>query len=401
YAARVTTLAAPAGRAPGARRVLLLIDGSRSMKLVGEPAVAAVVRAIGAALPAKAEIEGVIFDRTPARILGEWRPADAATLRSIDEAVRTHPSANGSDAAGALTLAHNLIADTRGEAMIIVISDGVFGGVPDDALVKALASSELAADVYTRLTEQNQRLREDLLLANAKLNRMAAVAEQNTRLKELLDTQHSLDLNVQLARVIGVDLGAYRYRLTLNVGARDGVRPGQPVIDAHGVLGQVREVLPTTATVMLVTDPTHALPVVIERSGLRTVAYGSRDGGALTLPNIPLAADVKAGDHLLTSGLGGRFPPGFPVGEISAVAPAASGMFQEARATPAADIDRSDDVLLLHDLAEPQGPPAPVTPVGPAADLSPTGDAPAAATSARPPRAAPVSAPPAPAGNTP
>jgi hypothetical protein len=148
-AARVTTLAAPPGRAPGARRVLLLIDGSRSMKLVGEPAVAAVVRAIGAALPAKAEIEGVIFDRTPARILGEWRPADAATLGRIEEAVRTHAAANGSDAAGALTLAHNLIADARGEAMIVVISDGVFGGVPDDALVKALAASELAADVYT------------------------------------------------------------------------------------------------------------------------------------------------------------------------------------------------------------------------------------------------------------
>jgi hypothetical protein len=149
YAARVTTLAAPAGRAPGARRVLLLIDGSRSMKLVGEPAVAAVVRAIGAALPAKAEIEGVIFDRTPARILGEWRPADAASLGRIEEAVRMHASANGSDAAGALTLAHNLIADTRGEAMIIVITDGVFGGVPDDALVNGLAASELAADVHT------------------------------------------------------------------------------------------------------------------------------------------------------------------------------------------------------------------------------------------------------------
>jgi hypothetical protein len=149
YTARVTTLAAPTVRALGARRVLLLIDGSRSMKLVGEPAVAAVVRAIGAALPAKAEIEGVIFDRTPARILGEWRPADAATLGRIEEAVRTHPSGNGSDAAAALGLAHNLIADTRGEAMIIVITDGVFGGVPDDSLVKALASSELAVDVHT------------------------------------------------------------------------------------------------------------------------------------------------------------------------------------------------------------------------------------------------------------
>jgi rod shape-determining protein MreC len=249
-----------------------------------------------------------------------------------------------------------------------------------------------------RLTEQNQRLREDLLLANAKLNRMGAVAAQNQRLKELLDTQHSLELNVQLARVIGVDMGAYRYQLTLNMGARDGVKLGQPVIDAHGVMGQVKEVLPTTSVVMLVTDPSHAIPVVIARSGLRTVAYGSRDGDQLTLPNIPLAADVRVGDHLLTSGLGGRFPPGFPVGDIRAVAPASTGMFLVAQATPAADIDRSEDVLLLHDQAEPDGPPAAVTPVGPPGDLAPpVGEAAAASSNqvgapARKPSAAPAAA---------
>lgn len=234
-----------------------------------------------------------------------------------------------------------------------------------------------------RLTEQNQRLREDLLLANAKLNRMASVAEQNQRLRQLLDTQHSLELNVQLARVIGVDLGAYSYRMTLNLGARDGVTPGQPVIDAHGVIGQVKDVLPTTSVVMLVTDPAHAIPVVIERSGLRTVAFGSRDGDQLTLPNIPLAADVRPGDHLLTSGLGGRFPPGFPVGDVTSVAPSATGMFQTAQAKPAADINRSEDVLLLHDQAEPDGPPAPVKPMGPPADLAPApGAAPAGAPAA-------------------
>jgi rod shape-determining protein MreC len=227
------------------------------------------------------------------------------------------------------------------------------------------------------LTEQNQRLREDLLLANARLNRMASVAEQNQRLKELLDTRRSLDLNVQLARVVGVDLGAWQQRLVLNLGARDGVKPGQPVIDAHGVMGQVVEVLPTTSVVMLVTDPAHAIPVVVERSGLRTVAYGARDGSGLVLPNIPLSADVRPGDKLLTSGLGGRFPPGFPVGKVLAVAPAASGMFRVAQVQPAADLDRSDDVLLLHDQAEPDGPPAPVVPMGPPADLAPPAAAPA------------------------
>jgi rod shape-determining protein MreC len=221
------------------------------------------------------------------------------------------------------------------------------------------------------LTEQNQRLREDLLLANAKLNRMAAVAQQNQRLKELLDTQHSLELHVQLARVIGVDLGAYRYRMMINLGSRDGVKVGQPVIDAHGVMGQVVDVLPTSASVMLVTDPDHAIPVMVERTGLRTVAYGSRNGEQLTLPTVPMAADVRVGDKLLTSGLGGRFPQGFPVGEIRSVNPAPTGMFLEAHALPSADLDRSDEVLLLHDLAEPAGPPPPPTPAGPPADQAP------------------------------
>jgi len=221
------------------------------------------------------------------------------------------------------------------------------------------------------LTEQNQRLREDLLLANAKLNRMAAVAQQNERLKELLDTQHSLELHVQMARVVGMDLGAYRHRIMINLGARDGIKSGQPVIDAHGVMGQIIDVLPTSSAVMLVTDPDHALPVVVERTGLRTIAYGSRNGEQLALPTIPMAADVRVGDKLLTSGLGGRFPEGFPVGEITSVAPAASGMFLEAKANPSADIDRSDEVLVLHDLAEPVGPPPPPSPAGPPSDEAP------------------------------
>ena len=245
--------------------------------------------------------------------------------------------------------------------------------------VEGMRTLSVAFADRQRLTEQNQRLREDLLLANAKLNRMATVAEQNQRLKELLDTQHSLELNVQLARVVGVDLGAYRHRLLLNVGARDGVKPGQPVIDAHGVMGQIVETLPTTSVVMLVTDPNNALPVTIERTGLRTIAYGSREGDRLVLPTIPMAAEVKVGDRLLTSGLGGRFPPGFPVGEITQVAPAATGMFLEARAQPSADIDRSEDVLLLHEQAEPAGPPEPVPPMGPPADLAPAGARSAAA----------------------
>ncbi|WP_250633977.1 rod shape-determining protein MreC [Pinirhizobacter soli] len=235
------------------------------------------------------------------------------------------------------------------------------------------------------LTEANQRLRENLLLANAKLNRMASVAEQNERLKELLDTQHSLGITVQLARLIDVDLGAYRHRVTLNLGARDGVSVGQVVIDARGVMGQVIEVMPTTSTAMLITDPNHAVPVTIERTGLRTVAYGAQGGDALSLPNIPVSADVRVGDKLVTSGLGGRFPPGFPVGEITESGQTESGMFLAAKAKPAADVARSDDVLLLHDLAEPVGPPPAASVAGPPAALASPADAPAAPATTRTP----------------
>lgn len=222
------------------------------------------------------------------------------------------------------------------------------------------------------LSEENRRLREALLLAQARLNRLGAVADQNQRLRVLLDVRHSLGMNVQLARLLDIDIDPYRHRIVLDAGARESVKVGQVVIDAHGVMGQVIEVLPHTAVAMLITDPNHAVPVTVERTGLRTVAYGTGAIDRLKLPTIPLSAHVRAGDKLVTSGLGGRFPAGFPVGEIVQVAPDPAGMFAVAIARPTAALDRSGEVLLLHDLAEPVGPPEPVPPVGPPAQLAPT-----------------------------
>ncbi|GAP66200.1 rod shape-determining protein MreC [Mizugakiibacter sediminis] len=240
------------------------------------------------------------------------------------------------------------------------------------ALPAALVQDARLAFVERRdLTEENRRLREALLLAQARLNRLGAVADQNQRLRELLDVRHSLGMNVQLARLLDIDVDPYRHRIVLDAGAREGVKAGQVVIDAHGVMGQVVEVLPHTAVAMLITDPNHAIPVTVERTGLRTVAYGTGAIDRLKLPTIPLSAHVRVGDKLVTSGLGGRFPAGFPVGEIVQVAPDQAGMFAVAVARPAAALDRSGEVLLLHDLAEPAGPPEPVPPVGPPAQLAP------------------------------
>ncbi|HEX7112603.1 MAG TPA: rod shape-determining protein MreC, partial [Mizugakiibacter sp.] len=231
--------------------------------------------------------------------------------------------------------------------------------------------ARLAFTDRRNLTEENRRLREALLLAQARLNRLGAVADQNQRLRELLDVRHSLGMSVQLARLLDIDIDPYRHRIVIDAGARESVKVGQVVIDAHGVMGQVIEVLPHTAVAMLITDPNHAVPVTVERTGLRTVAYGTGAIDRLKLPTIPLSAHVRVGDKLVTSGLGGRFPAGFPVGEIVQVSPDPAGMFAVAIARPAAALDRSGEVLLLHDLAEPAGPPEPVPPVGPPAQLAP------------------------------
>lgn len=229
------------------------------------------------------------------------------------------------------------------------------------------------------LIDENRQLHEALLLAQARLNRMDAVTHQNQRLKQLLDTQQLLGLHAQLARLIDVQLGPTRDRVMLNVGADEGVRVGQVVIDGHGVMGQIVESLPHASIAMLVIDPDHAVPIVFSRTGIRGIAHGSGDLDQLTVPNLPLSADVKPGDQLVTSGLGGRFPAGFPVGTVTAVQRGPSGMFMEALAKPAAQLERSGEVLLLRDQPAPVGPPAPAPAAGPPASLAPVSTAPAPA----------------------
>ena len=217
--------------------------------------------------------------------------------------------------------------------------------------------------------EQNAELGRRLMLAEATLNRYAAVQEQNQRLKRLLDVQQSLGLGAQLARLVEVDPGPFHRRIVLNVGSADNVGVGQAVIDANGVMGEIVETLPHTSTVMLVTNPTQAIPVAIERTGLRTIARGGsgEEVDSLELPNIPISADVKVGDRIITSGLGGVYPAGFPVGEIRAIRNDASGLFAAGVATPSASLDRSGEVLVLHEIPDPMGPPELAPEYGPPA----------------------------------
>lgn len=212
----------------------------------------------------------------------------------------------------------------------------------------ARAGHDLVVDRAT-LADENARLRESLLLAEARLARLGAVADQNERLRGLLDARTRLGLKAQLGELIEVDLEPFRHRVLLDLGEGDGVAGGQAVMDARGVLGQVVEVLRDRSLVILITDPGHAIPVRVARTGLRAIAYGSGDPGALNLPHIPFSAGVRVGDELVTSGIGGGFPAGLPVGTIRSVEPDDSATFVRALASPAASLSRSGEVLVLHD----------------------------------------------------
>lgn len=203
------------------------------------------------------------------------------------------------------------------------------------------------AGTLSQLGAENRRLRNELLVNHARMARMTTLVADNARLRNLLAAAQRGSLDVQLAPILNVDLDPTRQRLVLDAGSRDGVRTGQSVIDAGGLLGQVIDVTPMHATVLLLTDPDHAVPVAIARNGVRLVAYGRGRSDTLALASIPLSSDVKIGDVVVTSGLGGRFPPGFPVGTITALRPDESRAFLVGDLKPAALLDRGRDVLLL------------------------------------------------------
>lgn len=240
------------------------------------------------------------------------------------------------------------------------------------------------AGTLSQLTAENRELRRQALLDRARMARMQTIAADNARLRELLAAAQREQLDAQLAPILDVDLDPTRQRLVLDAGRNAGVRLGQTVIDAGGLLGQVVQVTPAHANVLLVTDPDHAVPVAIARTGVRLVAYGTGRNDLLAIESVPLSTDIRVGDTLVTSGLGGRFPPGFAVGRVTALRPDHSRAFLVGDVKPAAHLDRGRDVLLLRSAPRREviGPVAP----GPAAPgTTVAGAAPAAGGAAVPP----------------
>lgn len=228
---------------------------------------------------------------------------------------------------------------------------------------------------HARLTSENRNLRNELLIANARLTRLRTAALDNAQLRALLGAAEGRGLDVQLAPILNIDLDPTRQRLVLDAGSSDGVHLGQPVIDAGGLMGQIIQTTPSHSTVLLLTDPDHAVPVVVSRNGVRLIVYGR--GGRLELSDVPMNTDVKVGDVILTSGLGGRFPAGFPVGTVTSLRHDDSHAFLIGELKPAAQLDRGRDVLLLksREWAAGSGPwdrpvQVPATPAGTSAEAA-------------------------------
>ena len=197
------------------------------------------------------------------------------------------------------------------------------------------------------LAAENRQLRESQLRLNARMLKFEAMEAENRRLRQLMTSASAIAEKVLIAEIIAVNQDPYRHQITLNKGAGDGVYQGQALVDSYGVMGQVIHVNPTTATALLITDPGHGIPVEVNRTGLQTIARGGGDGRALILPFLPGNADVQVGDLLVTSGLGGRFPAGYPVGEVFDVKRGTAVHFMQASAAPTARLYQGRQVLLV------------------------------------------------------
>ncbi len=197
------------------------------------------------------------------------------------------------------------------------------------------------------LRGENERLRQDLLNQRAALQRMQSLERENQRLRALFQGAQSQPYDYRFAELLQVDLDPFSHRIMIDRGSDDGVQAGQAVIDGAGVMGQVEDVHLHYATVRLISDPNHALPVQISRTGLRTVAFGLGETGRLSLPNVPLEADVREGDLIVTSGLGERFPGGYPVAQVTSIDREPGRTFARIEAAPLAALDRGLEVLLI------------------------------------------------------
>ena len=207
------------------------------------------------------------------------------------------------------------------------------------------------------LSNENDKLKEELLLIKTRLQQYEIIEAENHRLRSLLESSFRLKNKVLIAELVAVQLDSFRKKIVINKGENDGGYLGQPVLDATGIIGQITQINPFSSTVLLITDPNHALPVQINRNGLRAIAVGSGENNAILLQhlprplitdsNLPNNAHILEGDLVVTSGLGRRFPRNYPVGEIGAIIQEPGESSARVIIKPFAEFNQIREVLMV------------------------------------------------------
>lgn len=212
---------------------------------------------------------------------------------------------------------------------------------------QVIENIKIVFSTHDDLVKENLGLKSERLLLQSQLQRFVALERENAYLKSLLQSSRQVKGKTLIAEIMAVDSEPFVNQVIINKGKGDGVYTGQPVLDANGVMGQIIQVGPVTSRVLLVNDPHSGVAVQNTRSGLRAVALGDSYTGKLNLNFVPKTADVKIGDLFITSGLGGRFPEGYPVGKVVSVTQDPAKQFSTIILDPSAHLESSRQVLLI------------------------------------------------------
>ena len=197
------------------------------------------------------------------------------------------------------------------------------------------------------LMEEIAWLRDEQLTLSSKIQKYEILQAENERLRKMLQSSKKFDERVLIAELLAVDLQPFRHQIVINKGQREGVYDGQPIVDANGVMGQIVHVGPFSSTVLLLTDPTHAIPVQINRNGLRSIAVGTGQRHILQLEHLSNNVDIREGDLVVSSGLGSRFPSGYPVGIVHNISRVLGEPFVQVTIIPSAQLEKNREVLLV------------------------------------------------------
>ncbi len=237
---------------------------------------------------------------------------------------------------------HDSLAPVRNTLAVAMAPIQTAAGLPGQALAYLQRFFNRSG-----LIERNEQLARQVLRLQGRLQRFAALKAENKRIRALLDSANALEQNVRIARILTVSPDPYRQYVKLNKGSAAGVFAGQALIDAHGIMGQIIRVTPVSARAVLISNANASIPVAINLTGLATIAQGTGRVDALSLPFLTRHADIKIGDLLISSGLGGHYPAGYPVATVSRIAYRPGTAFLRVTARPTAHLDRGREVLLV------------------------------------------------------